>query len=81
MPNRATRLLVNTLSIVGIIWIGYVIYGSFTRSGVWRAVLRATSSEYSYSPAGTFALCTLMGLVPLIALGWAIWRVFLRGRD
>ena len=80
MISRATRLLINALSIIGLGWIGYIIYGSIVDRGVWRWVLRATSSDYSYSPAGTFAICMLMGIIPLILLGWGIWRLFLRAR-
>src|SRR4029077_18381536 len=57
MISGATRLLINVLSIIGLGWISYIIYGSITDRGVWHVVLRATSSDYSYSPAGTFAIC------------------------
>ncbi len=82
MFGRGIRILLNALSIIGIAWIGYVVYGSFTSTGIWRVVEHATTSDTGRtSPAGTFAICALAGVVPLIALGWVVWRLFLRDRE
>lgn len=58
-----------------------MIYASFTNTGLWRIVRDVMSSGYARpGPAGVFSICVLAGLFPIAALGWAIWRLFLRGR-
>ena len=81
MIGRGTRILVNTLSILAIVWIGTVVYQSFVHTGLWRVVDAALATEFSRaSPAAVFAICALVGIVPLGLLGWPIWYVCLRGR-
>ena len=81
MFSKATRALINAASFIGLCWIVLTIYQSFTNAGLWRIVREALSGDYSRpSPAGVFAICMLAGFLPIAALSWAIWRLFLRGR-
>lgn len=81
MVSRATRFLINAAAFLGLCWIALVIYESFTYTGLWRVVDRALSTEASHpNAAGTFAICTLAGSIPIGALAWLVWRVALRGR-
>ncbi len=75
MISRATKALLNALSFVYLCWLGVVIYQSAAGGRIWGAVERVLER-----PAGTFAVLALAGMVPLVAVGWVIWRLFLRGR-
>lgn len=73
--SRGMRILMNTASVVLLAWIGYVIYGSFTNTGIWRTVDNVLDD-----PAGSFAACLLIGAIPLAGVSWLIWRLGVRGR-
>ena len=79
--SRATRTLINVASLIGLAWIGYVVYGSFTSSGTWRVVVDFLSSDYGKAGmGGVFAACVLIGFIPIAAASWLVWRVAFRGR-
>jgi hypothetical protein len=81
MTSKSTRLLLNVSAILGIGWIAFVIYGSFTGSGIWKVVKNLLMSDSGrYSPAGTFALSALLRLLPLAGLAYGVWWIFLRRR-
>jgi hypothetical protein len=80
--SSATRKLINAAGVVTACWIAYVIYGSFSDTGIWRAVDRFFATDYhDANPAGVFSACALAGIVPLGAVTWLIWRLALRGRS
>ena len=80
--SRATRVLINTASIAGLVWIATVIYQSIAGIGLWRIVESALSGEHTRAnPAAVFAACVLAGAVVIGGVAWLIWRLLLRGRS
>jgi hypothetical protein len=80
MISRATRTLVNLAAVIGGCWLVVVFYEAFRGSGLWHVVDRWLADDTVDSTAGVFAVCMFAGWIPIMAVAWLVWRVFLRGR-
>ena len=80
MTSRATRILINLAAVVVVAWIGFVVYESVQSQGLWREIAGLLSDNAGASPAAVFSACVMLGVTPIGALAWVVWRLFLRGR-
>lgn len=72
--SKPIRTLFNVIGLIMIGWIGYVIYGSITYTGIWKTVVELLVSETTgkYYPAGAFALSALIGVLPGMGIMFVI---------